>query len=112
MVLPSCHIAEAHTIAERIRVAVEGLQVLQSELELQEGISSGDAGADTSIALRVSVGLCAWAPPPMRTEDLSLLGQQLLGAADEAMYACKRAGRNQVRAVEFQADTATASFSL
>ncbi len=111
VVLPSCQLMEANIIAERIREAVEGLQILQSELALQEGLKATDTSDDAAIELRVSVGLCAWNPPGERTKDLPLLGQQLLGAADEAMYACKRAGRNQVRATEFQLDTCEASSS-
>jgi len=111
VVLPDCESTEAGIIAERIREAVENLQVLRSELELQEGASSVASEADSAIELRVSVGLCAWRPPRERTHDLALLGQQLLASADEAMYACKRAGRNRVTAIEFQLDTATPSTS-
>lgn len=71
VVLPACPADEAAEVAERLRAAV--------------------AAADTTVAVTVSVGV---ATCPTNASGASAL----VGAADEALYASKRDGRNRVTA--------------
>lgn len=82
VVLHRCESGEAQSIAERIRAAVESLQIP----------TNGVARIEPT----VSIGLTSWIPIGERTMDLQRLGQQLLNCADEAMYQAKESGRNRV----------------
>lgn len=74
IVLPNSDAEEAERVAERIRAEVE---------------RSCAVVANEALDLTVSIGVAA-APGPVRSEHL-------LAAADAAMYAAKRSGRNCVR---------------
>ncbi|HET7842948.1 MAG TPA: diguanylate cyclase [Xanthomonadales bacterium] len=74
IVLPGSDAEEAERVAERIR----------AEIERNCAVVANEA-----LDLTVSIGVAA-APGPVRSE-------QLLAAADAAMYAAKRSGRNCVR---------------
>jgi diguanylate cyclase (GGDEF)-like protein len=74
ILLVDTHGAEAHTIAERIRNAVEKINI---------------PAAGTMIRITVSVGLSEF------TSDCKHL-EEILSKADECLYQAKKLGRNQV----------------
>lgn len=74
VVMPSCTLHDAETVAERIR------QALASE--------PLDGGEGIAVDQRVSIGVARW--------DGEESAAELEARADAAMYAAKREGRNQV----------------
>lgn len=74
VLLPGAHLDRARDVAERIRAAVE---------------SDPYRDGDLTVPVTISVGVAAAPPAPYDTEDLLL-------AADEAMLAAKRGGRNRI----------------
>ena len=76
LVLPGCGTAGALELAERVRHSVADAPV------------STSAGP---VSMTVSLGVASRQPATMRSEDLIL-------AADEALYCAKRGGRNRVEA--------------
>lgn len=74
-VLPDTEVAEAATVAERLRHAVAGLQV--------------PAGA-AQLSVTVSIGIAAYRPGEHSLE-------KALARADAALYEVKRGGRNACR---------------
>ena len=76
VLLPGADAAAARTFAERVRLAV-----------CERGREGGRMGVTASLRLTVSAGVAADSEP--------VDGQELLAAADQALYAAKRAGRNQ-----------------
>jgi diguanylate cyclase (GGDEF)-like protein len=87
--LPHCQNQEAHVIAERVRLAIAN-----NPLKLDE---------QETIPLTVSVGLTTWQPDGDSHNQLNQCGEKILAAADRAMYAAKRSGRNQVQSDEIAA---------
>jgi len=83
VLLPHCLRDEAQVIAERVRLAVAN-----NPLKLDQ---------NETIPLTVSIGLATWQPGGETRQQLHSCGESLLAAADRAMYAAKRAGRNQVQ---------------
>ena len=81
--LPHCPNQEAHVIAERVRLAIANNPLKLDETE--------------TIPLTVSVGLTTWQPDQDSHKQLNEFGEKILAAADRAMYAAKRSGRNQVQ---------------
>jgi diguanylate cyclase (GGDEF)-like protein len=77
VVLPETDAEGAHAVAERIRTGVERL-------------SYASIGVDASVRKTVSVGVATY-PTNARS------GAALIVAADQAMYAGKRGGKNTVR---------------
>jgi len=77
VLLPDVHAAEAHLVAERIRQAVMRIQV------------PVDADAELVTGLSTSIGVAIY-------PDAGTGVQELLDAADTALYRAKNAGRNQV----------------
>jgi diguanylate cyclase (GGDEF)-like protein len=75
IVLPGCAIDSALLVAERIRASVASTPITTS---------SGDVG------MTVSLGVAAVDGAPPRTPD------ELIQAADDALYRAKRSGRNRV----------------
>ena len=82
VVLPGCGTAEAVVVAERIRSSL--------------------ATGGTPVPVTASIGVSS-APAD------GVTAAELLGAADAALYAAKRAGRNQVCAAGASAETASTS---
>ena len=76
--MPGAGLAEARIAAERLRSSIDG-----SGFELSDG---------TSVPVTVSIGIAQ----AHRGEALDAL----LRRADEALYAAKTAGRNQVQAAD------------
>ncbi|WP_233836144.1 GGDEF domain-containing protein [Paraburkholderia sp. ZP32-5] len=76
--------ADALTVAERVRLAVERLDV------------TDDHG--THIALSVSIGVAARVVNCAPAEAMSL-GQTMMQEADRAMYQAKRNGRNRIETI-------------
>lgn len=74
MVLPETELAGALMLAERIRADVQALPLF----------------GEDSLPITVSIGIGLYIPGTQ--QDLS----RLLGAADEALYRAKAAGRNRV----------------
>jgi diguanylate cyclase (GGDEF)-like protein len=77
LLLPRRDQAAAHAIAEQLRVLVE-----------QDGMSH--PSSTVAPVVTVSIGVAAMTPHAAR------LPQQLIAAADEALYAAKAGGRNRV----------------
>lgn len=75
VILSSADANAAHAIAERIRRRVADLRV---------------AGFGAPIQLTCSIGIAA-------SDLLGIWGEQLINSADEAVYAAKHGGRNQVQ---------------
>lgn len=78
VILSSADLAAAQATADRIRARVEELRV---------------DGYGAPIALTCSIGIAA-------SDAHGVWGEPLIARADAAVYAAKRAGRNQVRAAE------------
>lgn len=81
VMLSSADAAAARPIAERIRARVEDVLV---------------EGYGAPIRMTCSIGIAA-------SETEGLWGESLIARADEAVYAAKRSGRNQVRMIEVAA---------
>ncbi len=86
--LPHCQQDEAKIIAERVRLAIAN-----NPLKLDDS---------ETIPLTVSIGLATWQPKGETREQLVECGELLLKAADQAMYAAKRNGRNLVQVKELE----------
>ena len=82
LILPEMNCDDACTVAEEIRIAVMAL-----------GIDHGAEGAGNHVTL--SVGVASHIPTEADGNP-----DRLLGAADEALYAAKRLGRNRVICAE------------
>jgi diguanylate cyclase (GGDEF)-like protein len=85
VLLPGAGAAEAATVAERIRRAVEAATV-----EVVPG---------TTVPLTVSAGVSGVQPGDLEEGDLKSLGERLIAEADVQLYRAKSEGRNRVRAV-------------
>ena len=79
VLLPDTDVPAAVQVAERIRVAVHGLQAVRP-LTISIGVSGCDADHDPALGRGCAAGL-----------------EELLAEADEALYAAKAAGRDRVR---------------
>ena len=77
-VLPAIEAADAVAMAERLRATVQAAGLPHP--------------ASSARVVTISVGVACMVPPRNATPDL------LIGAADQALYAAKGAGRNQMRA--------------
>ncbi len=84
LLLPQTSAHDAALIAERLRAALEAAPV-----------SLGT----TVVAFTVSVGVAQWRQETQETAE------QLLGRADQALYAAKQAGRNQVQVAADSGET-------
>ncbi|QGZ58189.1 GGDEF domain-containing protein [Paraburkholderia acidiphila] len=80
-----CELPDALAVAERIRHAVEALEVLDDEGE--------------RIALSVSIGVAAYRMNALAASP-EVLARSLLDQADQAMYRAKHQGRNRVSLLE------------
>ena len=78
VVLPSTDVRRARIIAERIRTSIEGTRL--------------NAGSTAEAEITISVGLASMCPSAIGSRS------DLLQAADSALYAAKRGGRNRVEA--------------
>jgi two-component system, chemotaxis family, response regulator WspR len=76
LVLPETDAAGALVVAERLRQKLEGV--------------AHDVGATEPLRVTMSFGCATMVPAPFAS------GADLLAAADRALYAAKRAGRNRV----------------
>ncbi|GAB1259509.1 DUF484 family protein [Aurantivibrio plasticivorans] len=85
--LPHCHLEEAATIAERVRLAVANNPFYEAP--------------DRPIPLTVSIGLSTWQPQDDNHESLHQVREGLLKNADLAMYEAKEKGRNRVVTNQF-----------
>ncbi|MFP4905595.1 GGDEF domain-containing protein, partial [Paraburkholderia sp. BR14261] len=84
-----CELPDALAVAERIRIAVEALEVLDDEGE--------------RIALSVSIGVAAYrlnSETNAGAASPEALARSLLDQADQAMYRAKHQGRNRVSLLE------------
>jgi diguanylate cyclase (GGDEF)-like protein len=79
VVLSGADAASALPIAQRIRERIANVRVAESGM---------------SISLTCSIGVAA-------SDTLGVWGEQLINRADAAVYAAKRAGRNQVQVADF-----------
>ena len=79
--LPETNPADALRACERVREAIEALQLDYS----------GQDGAKQVVRCTASLGLASLPSPRLQTPE------DLLRAADECLYAAKGAGRNRVR---------------
>ncbi|MDB5412929.1 MAG: hypothetical protein JWR10_1264 [Rubritepida sp.] len=82
VILPSTDLAGAKDVAERVRAAIEAAAITHG---------GNDAGVVTA-----SIGVAVIAPTARAVVEASAL----VGAADGALYAAKRSGRNRVIAAE------------
>lgn len=80
-----CELPDALVVAERIRLAVEALEVLDDEGE--------------RITLSVSIGVAAYRLNALAASP-EVLARSLLDQADQAMYRAKHQGRNRVSLLE------------
>jgi hypothetical protein len=80
VLLPETDARGAATVAERLGAAVRDTPV----------VVPGHAGAPTTIAVSVSIGIAVY-------PDHASTGVEVLDAADEALYAAKGAGRDGYR---------------
>jgi len=78
LILPETDAAGAKVVAERTRQKVEGLAT--------------DAGVKEPVRVTISLGCATFGPASYAN------ARELLGAADRALYAAKRGGRNRVEA--------------
>jgi diguanylate cyclase (GGDEF)-like protein len=78
LLLPETSESKGHTLAERLRKAVEG----------QPFVCNMENGEDASVEITISLGVADY---PDSTQNK----EALLTAADEALYVAKRSGRNQ-----------------
>ncbi|MFN3544577.1 MAG: diguanylate cyclase [Thiobacillus sp.] len=78
--------AESLVAAERVRAAIEAI-------------------SDTHQRVTISIGVATY-PPKVEKRDTALLLDSLLGEADRALYAAKRAGRNRVCHIDSVPETA------
>lgn len=74
--LPGCDLASARSKAESLRLAIETLGIAH-------------ATSPTANVVTISVGVAAWIP------DADTSPERLLAAADAALYASKKSGRNR-----------------
>ncbi|MHB1657621.1 MAG: diguanylate cyclase [Burkholderiales bacterium] len=79
VILPETHLDTAASIAERLRAAVE--------------VQPFAVNADTPVRMTVSIGVASWS---MQADS----ADTLVAAADAALYAAKRSGRNRVSRYE------------
>lgn len=86
VLLSGIRFEEATRVAERIRAAVSA-----SAVPVSSGVLEADATTHTSVPISISVSIGVACAPQHGT---SLDG--LFGAADNALYAAKHSGRNQV----------------
>lgn len=84
VLLPGASVAEAATVAERIRRAVEANPV--------------EVAAGERVSLTVSAGVAGIEPEELDAGDLKSLGDRLIAEADVQLYRAKTEGRNRVRA--------------
>lgn len=82
ILLPRTELAAGLALAERVRAAVAGVPF---EVE----------GAGDALTMTVSIGIAEHVPGA-RSEDVRTAGEQLVAAADLALYDAKAAGRNRV----------------
>ena len=75
VILPECDLEAAANVAERLRAAVEAQPF--------------DIEAGAPVSITVSIGVASW-------PALANSAQALVAAADAALYAAKRSGRNRV----------------
>lgn len=83
LLLPGASLADAARAAERIRAAVEALAI---------------AWEGRALAVTMSLGVAAAGPAELADRDDAAVVAALLRDADAALYAAKRAGRNQALA--------------
>lgn len=81
VLMPNTDLRGAHKVAERIQQYVHGLAIPHESSEINGLVS-------------ISVGVSATVPAPQ------LSAEQLLAAADSALYAAKHAGRNRVSSMD------------
>jgi diguanylate cyclase (GGDEF)-like protein len=74
LILPQCRLESAVVIAERIRQELEVLQIPYREKFLQVTVSGGVSAVDVT----------------------TTSGDELIEAADQALYEAKRTGRNRI----------------
>jgi diguanylate cyclase (GGDEF)-like protein len=84
LLLPGAELSEVIEVADRICQRVRALRVGRSQA----------ASAAPEVRLSISIGAAAYPDAGQRLEDVLL-------AADNALFAAKDAGRDQVRAVQF-----------
>jgi diguanylate cyclase (GGDEF)-like protein len=83
VLLAGAGLAEARKLGERVHQAVASVPV--------------PLGAGRQASITLSIGVAA-ARPAAGTRDFATLADQLVAAADAALYRAKRAGRNRVEA--------------